>query len=393
VQTLRARGPFPSTQKAGNTMIRSYWYSALLLSVSLLPACGEEPLEADATDEVTDNELLFDRASPDCALSEALPPKQLGNSERGAFTSEGRFFAIGSRPKPQGDGLYWLVEVTKDGKGYTSRNVLTGTLEGTSDGTLSGAPKGDACGFSGMAVHGDVLYAGCFAIDGRAALVQVDTRSGTVRAGSFDSCSFDPAARPCKPISLYPNGMSVDSKGRVYLSNTQAFTLAVTDYSVAQVEVDGEQPVPGKLAFRFRSWLTKDLARDSFAPNGIQIRDDVLYYVGGANLNAVPILADGKPGPLKVLFQGPALSMIDDFALGDGELLLARAQPANVGRLRWPAAGKLREIGTCRMPLLGQASSLTYQPEIGGREPLFPAGSIVVTSFFGGGLYTLPGFR
>jgi Arabinose-binding domain of AraC transcription regulator, N-term len=47
----------------------------------------------------------------------------------------------------------------------------------------------------------------------------------------------------------------------------------------------------------------------------------------------------------------------------------------------------------CPMPALGAASSLTYQPQVEGSEPLFPAGTIVVTSFFGGGLYTLPGFR
>lgn len=361
----------------------------LLLVVALMPACADERPDGAAENDTA----LFARSSPDCALTEILTPKQLGNSERGAFTSAGRFFAIGLRPKPEGDGLWWLVEVTKEGKGYQSTNVLTGTLEGTSDGTLGGKPKGDACGFSGMAVQGEVLYAGCFATDGRAALVQIDTETQEVRAGAFDTCSFDPAKKPCKPISVYPNGMSIDGQGRVYLSNTQAYTLAVTDYSIAQVEIAKEQTEAGKLDFTFRSWLVKNVFNDSIAPNGIQIRDDVLYYVGGANVNAVPILADGKPGPLKVLFSGPAISLIDDFALGDGELLLARALPANIGRLSWSSSARTREINTCPMPALGAASSLTYQPEVEGSEPLFPAGTIVVTSFFGGGLYTLPGFR
>jgi hypothetical protein len=347
--------------------------------------------------DADENPVLFARSSPYCALAEVLTPKQLGNSERGAFTADGRFFAIGLRPEPEGDGLYWLVEVTRSGTGYTSTNVLTGTLEGTSDGTLGGQPKGDACGFSGMTVQGDVLYAGCFATDGRASLVQIDTATEEVRAGAFTTCNFEPGAQPCKPISIYPNGMAIDHEGRIYTSNTQAYGIAgpaVTDYSIAQIEIDPEQPDPGQLKFTFRSWLTKNVFNDSVAPNGIQIRDDVLYYVGGANVNAVPILADGKAGPLRVLFSGPAISLIDDFALGDGELLIARALPANIGRLRWPTGAKTaREITTCPMPALGAASSLTYQPTVDSGEGLFPAGTIVVTSFFGGGLYTLPGFR
>jgi hypothetical protein len=76
-------------------------------------------------------------------------------------------------------------------------------------------------------------------------------------------------------------------------------------------------------------------------------------------------------------------------------LHLARALPANIGRLRWPVGAKaVREINTCPMPALGAASSLTYQPAVAeGNEPLFPPGTIVLTSFFGGGLYTLPEFR
>jgi hypothetical protein len=55
--------------------------------------------------------------------------------------------------------------------------------------------------------------------------------------------------------------------------------------------------------------------------------------------------------------------------------------------------GPAREIDTCPMPALCAASSLTYQPDVASGEGLFPAGMIVVTSLFGGGLYTLPRFR
>jgi len=376
-------------------MIRSALPFASLFNLLLLSGCGAETVAPDGAPDTPT--VLFARSSPDCSLTEILTPKQLGNSERGAFTSNGRFFAIGLRPEPEGDGLSWLVEVTRDGAGYQSSDLLTGTLEGTSNGTLGGQPRGDACSFSGMAVQGDVLYAACFASDGRASMLQLDTHTEEVRAGSFTTCNFEPATQPCKPIIIYPNGMAIDDTGRIYTSNTQAYGIAglpVTDYSIAQIEIAPQQTEPGQLAFKFRSWLTKNIFYDGIAPNGIQIRDDVVYYAGGANVNAVPILADGKAGRLRVLFSGPAISVIDDFALGDQELLLARALPANIGRLRWPTGAKTtREVTTCPMPALGAASSLTYQPSVTDGEPLFPAGSIVVTSFFGGGLYTLPGFR
>ena len=169
---------------------------------------------------------------------------------------------------------------------------------------------------------------------------------------------------------------------------------SVTDYSVAQIEVDADPDDPSELHFHFRAWLAKNLLNDGVAPNGVQIRDGVVYYAGGTNVNAIPIREDGSAGKLRVLFTGPLISLIDDFVIGDQELLLARALPANIARLRWPTGAKTaREVTTCPMPALGAASSLAYQPAVTTGAPLFPAGSVVVTSFFGGGLYTLPGFH
>ncbi|MET0284944.1 MAG: hypothetical protein ABW352_10750 [Polyangiales bacterium] len=328
-------------------------------------------------------EVLARLGAPACKLTEILPPAQLGASERGAFNSEGRFFAIGTRPAPAGDGASWLVEVVKATGGHAALNYVRGTLEGTRDGSLEGEPLGDACTFSGMASHGDLLYLGCFAEDGRASLLQVDTLAETVRAGAFTSCSFEPAKEPCEPIALYPNGMAVDGEGRVYASNTQTFIgPSYSDYSLVQIDV-GACEAP-KLDFTFRAWLDADLGRDGLAPNGIQIRDQTLYYAGGTNLNAVPIGEDGSAGEVKVYYRGPLVSMIDDFAILGDQFVIARALPSDLSRIDAPARSA-RELAACNMPALGMASSITRAPV----EGTFEAGALLVTSWFGGGLYSL----
>lgn len=351
----------------------------------LTQACADTSSQGDFA-------VLAARGGPSCELTEVVAPELLGASERGSFTNSGRLFVIGSRPEPEGDGLYWLVEITKSGSEYLAVNRLTGTLEGTADGTLDGEPVGDACGFSGMAVHGDILYLGCFGSDNRASLLRVDTQTNEVRAGAFTTCNFEPAQHPCAPFALYPNGMTVDEAGRIYTSNTQAHIgPAYSDFSVAQIEVE-EGGEPGKLSFVFRPWLRKDLGDDGLAPNGLQVRDNVVYYAGGTNLNAIPIEANGTAGPLSVYYRGSPISLIDDFVIRDGYFVVAHALPSDLVAFEapdGPRAGK--EFLTCPMPALGAASSLTAQPELA--DPLFPVGTLVVTSFFGGGLYTLPPTR
>lgn len=327
-------------------------------------------------------------ASDACSFSEILPASEFDTTERGAFTSDGRFFFIGTRVPLTS----YLVELTKEGDRHVATNYVTGTLAGTSDGTLDGSPAGDACLFTGMAVHGHVLYAGCMTLDGRASLHQIDTRARTVRAGAFTSCNFEPAREPCQPVPVFPNGMAVDGAGRIYFSDmTTHFALHPERvYSVGQIEIDPAPGTPGELRFRHRTWLGKDLLADGLAPNGIQIEGDLLYYVGGANLTAIPIRADGSAGERRVAYQGPLLSYIDDFALDAGEIAIARTLPSALVRLGRPLAeGAAKSEVTCTLPPLAPPSSITYQPDLGARA-LFPAGTLIVTSFFGGGLYTLP---
>jgi hypothetical protein len=346
----------------------------------LVSACApadEEPVGGGET------RVLARDVAPRCAVTQIASPDEWVTTERSAFTEDGRLFIIGTRP---GMGPFigdsWLAEVQKDAReGHRVVNVLPGALEGTSDGTLDGAPRGDACIFSGMASYGALLYAGCATLDGRQSLLQIDTYKQTVRAAYFTSCNAEPASMPCEQTSLYANGMAVDAQGRIY-TNFGSDTLL-------QILVGDDPPDPTKLNFRHHPFVTANFLVNSLSPNGIQIEDDVLYFAAGANLNAVPILKDGTAGKQRRHYNGPTISYIDDFSVNKGSFVLARTIPAELAALTASSRGP-KESGTCPLPDGAAPSSVRRQPDLPVDDAVFPPGTLVVTAFSGGGLYTLP---
>jgi hypothetical protein len=321
------------------------------------------------------------------------------------FTSDGRYWIIGTRAQGRGDAGSWIVEVTRTSdNSYATTNYVAGTLEGTSDGTTHGTPVGEPCQFGGMTVFKTRLYAACVKTDfTRASLFEVDVATGTVRTEYFTTCNAEPSLAPCSYVSFYPNGMAADAAGRIYLSNTAAhLDLASAipairvegSRTLTQVVVNGVADSPQRLSFTHRDWFSTDILRDGLVPNGIQIEGNVLYYAAGSNINRIDLREDGSAGAASVHYAGPALSVIDDFAVRDGRMLIARAiPPALVAVDRAPAFGTARELGTHDMPLDAIPSSIAYQADLPVGNPLFPAGSLLVTSFFGGGLYLLTGLE
>jgi hypothetical protein len=339
-------------------------------------------------------------AACDVQIMQVIPSTDLETTERGAFTSDGRFWLIGTRAEARADAGSWIAEVTKTDSQYTAANVVAGTLEGTSDGTIGGTPAGDPCFFSGMTVFGTRLYAGCVALDAtRVSFFEVDTAARTVRTEYFTTCNQEPAKMPCENVLFYPNGMAADAAGRLYLGNSISHILLAAiptltfegSRTLTQVVIEPPGSDPARLKFKHRDWFSSNLFTET-APNGVQIEDNVLYYAGGTNINRVDLHADGTPGAASVHYAGPPFSVIDDFVVHEGRMLIARAfTPALVAIDRAPPFGTAPEIATRDMPLDQIPSSLTYQADVPAGNSLFPPGSLVMTSFFGGGLYVLTG--
>lgn len=364
---------------------------ACILATSLATACVEES-DAELPEEQSQSLAPSDACGP---LTEVIPPSELDFTERSAFTPSGRLFVIGSRPAPSANAGSWVVEIVRDEGGYRAENRVFGALQGTVDARIGGERRGDACTFSGMTVDGDKLYAGCFASDGRSSLLQIDVEQRTVRAALFTTCNREPASEPCTALPIYANGMTVDDEGRVYGSDMNAYGLAGTGgsaHSIIQMEIAAEQAAPAELRFVHRGWLATNLLVDGPAPNGIQYTEGAILFAGGANIQRIPVRDDGRAGPARVFYRGALLSMIDDFAVGEGELLVGRVTPSAIVALRTVRNGRsAREYASCPLPALAPASSLLYQPEL--EDPLFPPGSVIVTRYFGGGLWTLRGPR
>ncbi|MET0385286.1 MAG: hypothetical protein ABW321_04970 [Polyangiales bacterium] len=331
-------------------------------------------------------------------LEEIIPAAELPAAERGAFTDEGRFFVIGV-PEPDNTPTQGLIAevVRDDASGYALRPVFAGTLEGTVDGRIGSAPAGDRCLFSGMARRGNVLYAGCFAEDARVSLIEVDTVAGTVRAGYLTVCDDAPSEVACDLVTdIYPNGMSVDAEGRLYFTNMLAQLLRLAggfqveasgSGTVQQVVIDSERSTTTRLAFVRRAWYGSDILTDSPGPNGVQIEDDVLYYAAGPNINKVQINADGTAGEQRVHYWGAPLTYIDDFAVQAGELSLARLMLPGIVLLE-PVDFRdtARAADTFDLDFDHAPSSVTIAPE---GNTLFPPGSRIFTSYFGGGVHAL----
>jgi hypothetical protein len=82
-----------------------------------------------------------------------------------------------------------------------------------------------------------------------------------------------------------------------------------------------------------------------------------------------------------VHYAGAPLTYIDDFAVRDGGLVLAKTMPPAITWVDRAGA----ELGTRDMDFDSVPSSVSYQDA--SNNNVFPVGSYIVTSFFGGGLY------
>jgi len=316
-----------------------------------------------------------------CVIEQPIAPSQMKATENSVFTDDGRFFVIGENSQRES----WIFEVVRNGDdSYSQIEYVRGTLEGTLDGELGGEALGEACVFGGLAVQGNTLYAACNHI----ALYQVNTELGSeqVKSGRFTAENFIPKDEggSFNPNLFFANGMAVDDSGHVYLSNSFATNL-FDPTAITQVKITSNAST-AELEFTHQPWIKVGDYALEFFPNGIQIEDDILYYASLNEIRKVKINENGSAGDMNLHYRG---LMTDDFEIFDGWVALASVSLPGTIKILPPGRFDQRVGSVKTIPLAFIPSSVRYQADRADGENVFAAGSLVVTSFFSGGIYTI----
>lgn len=324
-----------------------------------------------------------------CIITEPVKNDNFKATENGTYTSDGRLFIIGEDNAKNS----YIFEVTKDSNGnYSPSPFVKGTQDGTRYGYLNDPTVGSSCTFAGLTSQGSKLFAACSKSSGlfglgaeSITLYQVETKSGQefIKTGRMEDSNFLQRnnEKAFDPNWFFANGMAVDEAGHVYISNSKA-SLAGNRDAISQVTIT-DNGHSNYLSFQHKTWLNGN----KFFPNGIQIEDNILYYSAGTDIIKVAINNDYSAGSVRLHFDSATL--IDDFAIEQGYIAYANiSAPGSVVILK-PASfySTARHLRTVIMPVI--PSDIIYQKNVNGDTPLFKEGSLLVTSFFSGGLYQI----
>ena len=326
-----------------------------------------------------------------CIITNPISNDGFKATENSAYTADGRLFVIGENNADQS----WIFEILKNADGsYTPSPFVKGTQDGTQHGYPHNPTVGADCTFAGLTAKGTKLYAACAKSSGlfglgaeSISLYQVETTAGQVfiKTGRMEDSNFlqQDHEKAFDPNWFFANGMAVDAAGHVYISNSKA-SLAGNRDAISQVTIT-DTGSSNFLDFKHKTWLTGH----EFFPNGVQIEGNTLYYAAGSDIDKVRIKSDYSAGEVRTHFDGSDLATIDDFAIEQGYIAYSKVSaPGSVVILK-PASftNTAKHLTTVIMPVI--PSSIVYQKDIPGQAPLFSAGSLLVTSFFSGGLYQI----
>jgi hypothetical protein len=128
---------------------------------------------------------------------------------------------------------------------------------------------------------------------------------------------------------------------------------------------------------------------DEFFPNGVQIEGNILYYAAGSDIWKIRFKSDYSAGVRQLHYNGSALATIDDFAIEQGYIAYSKVSAPGSVEILKPALlnDEAKHLTTVIMPVI--PSSIVYQKDLPGNNELFEPGSLLVTSFFSGGLYQI----
>jgi len=306
--------------------------------------------------------------------TEVISGDTLIHTENAVFTRDGRYFVAGEHSDPKlGWGIYEVVRIAS---GHGLEQICPGKLE-------VGSVRHD-CWFHGLTTDGTCLYA--------TALIHSEDDPKKVDHGAFfrilprkNAAEVAVAHYQSDEIHLY-NGMAVGSDGAIYMSNSSA----LSDGShVAIYKVTIQKPDPFEI--RISPWLPASLLRDIF-PNGIQIREDTMYYASGKGLYKMAITPSG-PGAL-ILIYLPIIpnNGLDDLAiLPDGRIAVGEIDLLmNFGGFEGWGVNQIVTVDPSGMMPLNQKVTLTSPYTVSSlmysEGDLFTPDTLIATSWFHGGV-------
>lgn len=267
------------------------------------------------------------------ACGDVTPITTVPDAENSLITSEGRLFVSGS---------FNLYEITKNEDGIFENHRLVE----------------DDYYFMGLDEYKGSLYA---LRTGKGLNAMLKPEPALV-IGDLSAINPSDEARPSEdifteiplPDMAMPNGLTIDSQGHIFISDTMGGKIVRFDISEDDpTNVDGP----------YDCGLT-----GLMAPNGLVVDGSYLYITDVGSVKKAEILKGGSLGPMKTLFSGRVY--LDDLTVFQGTLVVCDYMSGTIFQLS--AQGKiLRET---KLETFAFPSSVNI-----AHGPMFETGDIVVT--------------
>jgi hypothetical protein len=302
------------------------------------------------------------------------------HTENAVFTHEGRYFVAGEHSDPNlGWGIY---EVVRTVSGHGLEQVVPGLL---SLGALQ-----HKCWFHGLTTDGTYLYATA-TVHPEGDPQKMDHEALFRILPKKNAPEVSVAPYGAGEIHAY-NGMAVGPDGAIYMSNSSALRDG-SNVAIYKVTIQALEP----FQVRIKPWLPASLLRD-IGPNGIQIKEDTMYYASAKGLYKITITPSG-PGALIPIYlpiipnnglDDLAILPDDRIAVGEIDLLM------NFGGFVGWGVNQIVTVDPNGMMPLNQKVTLTSPYTVSSlvysEGDLFARDKLIATSWFHGGIraYSYP---
>lgn len=317
-----------------------------------------------------------------------VDPSDVPSTENGAISLDNRFFFVG------GNSIYELI---KQPDGSHDYEVIV---------------QRDDCTFGGLTADATRLYAACtsegsslnmmgmeFPFPGWSELVRVDLQRD-------ESDPNRVASALLAEDNMFPNGMAVDSRGDIYITNTYSNIFQLLNLfppevipAIVRVRITDDDP------FTIQKKTVLSALAGGMQPNGIQIRGDRLWFVSMNVLHEAEIYYYGLRY-MREVYSTSMTRLFDDFAvLPDNILAIAEDPTVNTLIaallpdlvLPSPNPSQLTFVSTGPSPVSWRAGQvideLSFYPDLLPSSATYieddEGPALYVTSFFRGGLYRI----